>query len=153
MSDSSKTRFKKELIPLIESFVNGVEEVSEQWRGKLKGTTTEEGVHDAMISIFLKEDRFNGLVEDMADQYDKEGKAAIMENFRSLWAGLSADQVVATNEGWQFRRALLGAISAPSKTTFKDVREFVGGALSRKAYNQATARRNDTAADQNLHDL
>ncbi|CAM9563467.1 unnamed protein product [Ectocarpus sp. 4 AP-2014] len=76
-----------------------------------------------------------------------------MNNFRSLWAGLSANEVVATNEGWQFRRALLGAISAPSKTTFKDVREFVGGALSRKAYNQATARRNDTAADQNLHDL
>lgn len=59
---------------------------------------------------------------------------------RETWAKINQPHVVAAEAGYNARRTILGAI-AGEKVKYKTAVEFLGGTLSRKAFNEAKERR------------
>ncbi|CAN0559565.1 unnamed protein product, partial [Ectocarpus sp. 12 AP-2014] len=63
-----------------------------------------------------------------------------MHAIRETWAKINQPHVVAAEAGYNARRTILGAI-AGEKVKYKTAKEFLGGTLSRKAFNEAKERR------------
>lgn len=153
--DASRSRLKKDLHENVSFFVEKLQEICDVWTEKLKRNFEPVAVDDATVEILLANKQFAAIMEDLANKSRKRkerGDEAIRDNIRALWKNLSSSATVASSEGWQFRRVLLGALCGPN-TTYNEVQEFVGGSLSRGAFNEATARRHETDTTGNLHDL
>ncbi|CAN0315176.1 unnamed protein product [Ectocarpus sp. 6 AP-2014] len=63
-----------------------------------------------------------------------------MHAIRETWAKINQPHVVAAEAGYNARRTILGAI-AGEKVKYKTAKEFLGGTLSRKSFNEAKERR------------
>ncbi|CAM9863005.1 unnamed protein product [Ectocarpus fasciculatus] len=153
--DASRSRLKKDLHKNVSFFVEKLQEICDVWTVKLQENFEPVAVDDATVEILLANKQFAAIMEDLANKSRKRkerGDEAIRDNIRALWKNLSSSATVASSEGWQFRRVLLGALCGPN-TTYNEVQEFVGGSLSRGAFKEATARRHETDTTGNLHDL
>lgn len=146
MSASSRWRFKKDIDNAIEEFFNKVDELGKRWAQRT--VADDSDTRDMALQFLKKNPQMRALIDDEITDDKKRrrnGEGAIDESFRALWAELSAPEVIATNDGWQLRRALLGSICGP-RTTYADAKEFVQGELSREAFYAAQERREEAMA-------
>lgn len=156
LSSSSKSRFKTDISRIVDDFVDNISDVCAEWSTRLAGSTMTSAVEHEKINLLRSNHKLKALVIELGGTCGRKnsgaGEDAIVRNFRALWALLSSSEVVASNEGWQFRRVLLGALCGPD-TTFSDVQKFVGGTLSYGAFNEAQERRASTTTAATLHEL
>ncbi|CAB1101810.1 unnamed protein product [Ectocarpus sp. CCAP 1310/34] len=75
-----------------------------------------------------------------------------VEAITEIWANVNQPHVVATLPGYKARRAILGAI-ASNHVKYSTACEFVGGSLSRAAFNEAKAPRETALADGDMSKL
>ncbi|CAN0357792.1 unnamed protein product [Ectocarpus sp. 6 AP-2014] len=153
--DASRSRMKKVLDHNVSVFVNSLQDACAAWTERLNKNFEPVAVEDATVDALLANKDLTAFMEDLASssrKHKERGNEAIRDSIRALWKRLSSSETVASSEGWQFRRVLLGALCGPN-TTYKEVHEFVGGSLSHRAFNEAQIRRDATDTTSILHDL
>lgn len=119
-----------------------------------RGNVDEQSARNMVVQFLENHEALGPMLAEVqrSREAGKDGTGAIGESYRGLWDLLSNFGVVATNEGWQCRRTLLGAICGPN-TTFAEAKSFVGGQLSDKAFKAAKDRRQDVDDTGCLHSL
>lgn len=142
MGRTSTWKLKSSLDEAVRVFVDAVE--SEERQRWMNTEATLDDIRKLTRSLLQKHPRFGNLFEAnmLNDRKRKNVDGAIVESIRELWAKVSEPDTVATEEGRQIRRSILGAFCGES-TTYVDVKDFVGGPLSREAFDGAKKRRED----------